>query len=116
MKWLQISKNSSRKIICITHVQHWGIFAVEIPLFHVLTARITFENIYGSITPVEGVSSTPADADGSVPAGFKVDKSVFDIPSDYEQGAAWWRDDLNGDLEESELDLVELQAELEHIP
>ena len=32
------------------------------------------------------------------------------------QGAACWRDDLNGDLEESELDLVELQAELEHIP
>ncbi|GAV01226.1 hypothetical protein RvY_11968 [Ramazzottius varieornatus] len=89
---------------------------IEIPLFHVLTARITFENIYGSFTPVDGVMSTPASEDGSVPAGCTVDESVFNIPPDYEQGAAWWQDDLNIDLQETDLDLVELQADLEHIP
>jgi len=52
---------------------------IEIPLFHVLNARITFGNIFGLTTPVEGITVVKEDNRLSC----AVDDSVFDIPSDY---------------------------------
>ncbi|OWA49954.1 Ankyrin repeat domain-containing protein 13A [Hypsibius exemplaris] len=75
---------------------------IEIPLFHVLTAKITFENIYGSLTPVESVTYTAPAEDGDLPGSCKIDDSVFQIPDDYERGEAWWRDDLAA-MEEEEV-------------
>ncbi len=62
---------------------------IEIPLFHVLNARVTFGNIFGSVDPVEGVSVVggPVVDGGENEDDRKVscvlDDSVFAIPEDY---------------------------------
>ena len=53
----------------------------EIPLFHVLNARITFGNIFGSEAAAPNVSCI-RDAEGS-PLCSVVDDSVFEAPSTY---------------------------------
>ncbi|NXK60406.1 AN13A protein, partial [Sylvietta virens] len=53
---------------------------IEIPLFHVLNARITFENVNGCRT-VERTS--PGGAQSDAGANFEVDQSVFEIPKSY---------------------------------
>ncbi|XP_072809336.1 ankyrin repeat domain-containing protein 13A isoform X1 [Vicugna pacos] len=59
---------------------------IEIPLFHVLNARITFGNVNGCSTAEETVSQ---NAEGTEPdsasplANFEVDQSVFEIPESY---------------------------------
>uniref|UniRef100_A0A8C5UF76 Ankyrin repeat domain 13A n=1 Tax=Malurus cyaneus samueli TaxID=2593467 RepID=A0A8C5UF76_9PASS len=50
---------------------------IEIPLFHVLNARITFENV-NSCRTAESTSS-----EGAQSADFEVDQSVFEIPKSY---------------------------------
>lgn len=52
---------------------------LEIPLFHVLNARITFGNIYGMDQPVDGVTFMNEDAW----RGCVVDDSVFNAPASY---------------------------------
>ncbi|XP_034252442.1 ankyrin repeat domain-containing protein 13D [Thrips palmi] len=52
---------------------------IEIPLFHVLNARITFGNIYGMDQPVDGVTFINEDAW----RGCVVDDSVFNAPASY---------------------------------
>uniref|UniRef100_A0A2P2I754 Ankyrin repeat domain-containing protein 13D-like n=1 Tax=Hirondellea gigas TaxID=1518452 RepID=A0A2P2I754_9CRUS len=52
---------------------------IEIPLFHVLTARITFGNIFGLDSGVEGVTSME---DGDRLACL-LDQDIFDPPRDY---------------------------------
>ncbi|KAJ1530836.1 hypothetical protein ONE63_005682 [Megalurothrips usitatus] len=52
---------------------------IEIPLFHVLNARITFGNIYGMDQPVDGVTFINEDTW----RGCVVDDSVFNAPSSY---------------------------------
>lgn len=66
----------------------------EVPLFHVLTAKITFDNIFGGNTPVPSVTTIPASGDS--PAACDISDSVFELPADYEISAEedWWRDDL----------------------
>ncbi|XP_053325266.1 ankyrin repeat domain-containing protein 13A [Spea bombifrons] len=60
---------------------------IEIPLFHVLNARITFGNVNACMTGEER-ASTPSTPKGSqdeaspVPK-FEVDQSVFEIPPSY---------------------------------
>ncbi|XP_004709600.1 ankyrin repeat domain-containing protein 13A [Echinops telfairi] len=60
---------------------------IEIPLFHVLNARITFGNVNGCSTSEEaaspGVDGAPANSDSPVSSGFEVDQSVFEIPESY---------------------------------
>ncbi|XP_038619460.1 ankyrin repeat domain-containing protein 13A [Tachyglossus aculeatus] len=59
---------------------------IEIPLFHVLNARITFGNVNGCSTAEEPASSSmeTAQADrATLDAGFEVDQSVFEIPESY---------------------------------
>ncbi|XP_075754970.1 ankyrin repeat domain-containing protein 13A isoform X1 [Pelodiscus sinensis] len=53
---------------------------IEIPLFHVLNARITFENVNGCRTAEERSSQTDEGAQSS---NFEVDQSVFEIPKSY---------------------------------
>ncbi|XP_043385503.1 ankyrin repeat domain-containing protein 13A isoform X4 [Chelonia mydas] len=59
---------------------------IEIPLFHVLNARITFENVNGCRTAEEISSQTAEGAQGelaSKASSFEVDQSVFEIPKSY---------------------------------
>ncbi|XP_012869888.1 PREDICTED: ankyrin repeat domain-containing protein 13A isoform X2 [Dipodomys ordii] len=57
---------------------------IEIPLFHVLNARITFGNVNGCSTAEESqnVEGTQADSASQV-TNFEVDQSVFEIPESY---------------------------------
>ena len=55
---------------------------IEIPLFHVLNARITFENV-NSCRTAERTSQTVGSAQGDSGANFEVDQSVFEIPKSY---------------------------------
>ncbi|XP_045880422.1 ankyrin repeat domain-containing protein 13A isoform X3 [Meles meles] len=59
---------------------------IEIPLFHVLNARITFGNVNGCSTAEEtgsqNVEGTQADTASHV-TNFEVDQSVFEIPDSY---------------------------------
>lgn len=52
---------------------------IEIPLFHVLNARITFGNIFASDTPIEGVTCL----DTAGPMCCTIDESCFDAPAGY---------------------------------
>ncbi|GAB1290041.1 Ankyrin repeat domain-containing protein 13A [Apodemus speciosus] len=60
---------------------------IEIPLFHVLNARITFGNVNGCSTAEESQSGEGTQADaGALPSqatNFEVDQSVFEIPESY---------------------------------
>ncbi|KAF5929213.1 hypothetical protein HPG69_019234 [Diceros bicornis minor] len=59
---------------------------IEIPLFHVLNARITFGNVNGCSTAEETVSQNAegTQADSASPVtNFEVDQSVFEIPESY---------------------------------
>lgn len=59
---------------------------IEIPLFHVLNARITFGNVNGCSTAEESASQSAegAQADpASSGTNFEVDQSVFEIPESY---------------------------------
>lgn len=65
----------------------------EIPLFHILNARITFGNIFSTDTPVERVSVMKdtvqrENEDGemifeTVISSCSVDETVFDVPEGY---------------------------------
>ncbi|XP_060468528.2 ankyrin repeat domain-containing protein 13A isoform X2 [Panthera onca] len=59
---------------------------IEIPLFHVLNARITFGNVNGCSTAEEtgsqNVEGTQVDSASQV-TDFEVDQSVFEIPESY---------------------------------
>lgn len=58
---------------------------IEIPLFHVLNARITFGNVNGCSTAEErqSVEGTQAECAASDATNFEVDQSVFEIPESY---------------------------------
>ncbi|XP_044785988.2 ankyrin repeat domain-containing protein 13A isoform X2 [Bubalus bubalis] len=59
---------------------------IEIPLFHVLNARITFGNVNGCSTAEETVSPhvEGTQPDSAAPlTNFEVDQSVFEIPESY---------------------------------
>ena len=53
----------------------------EIPLFHVINARITFSNIQALDTPVQGVTSLQEDSGRTSVA---MDEAVFEVPRAYE--------------------------------
>lgn len=55
-------------------------FILEIPLFHVLNARITFGNIFGLDSPVEGVTSV----DNGSKLSCVVDDACFQPPPSYQ--------------------------------
>ncbi|XP_054074950.1 ankyrin repeat domain-containing protein 13A isoform X2 [Rissa tridactyla] len=56
---------------------------IEIPLFHVLNARITFENVNGCRTADKTTSQMVGGAQCDSGANFEVDQSVFEIPKSY---------------------------------
>uniref|UniRef100_A0A8C5LZ03 Ankyrin repeat domain 13A n=1 Tax=Leptobrachium leishanense TaxID=445787 RepID=A0A8C5LZ03_9ANUR len=58
---------------------------IEIPLFHVLNARITFGNVNVCTTAEESAStpSTPRGSQDEASPKFEVDQSVFEIPPLY---------------------------------
>ncbi|KAM8816884.1 ankyrin repeat domain-containing protein 13A [Rhynchonycteris naso] len=59
---------------------------IEIPLFHVLNARITFGNVNGCSTAEETVAQNMdgTQANSASPGtSFEVDQSVFEIPESY---------------------------------
>ncbi|CAJ0928980.1 unnamed protein product [Ranitomeya imitator] len=58
---------------------------IEIPLFHVLNARITFGNVNTCSTAEESSPSTPSGTPDEATAApkFEVDQSVFVIPPSY---------------------------------
>ncbi len=53
----------------------------EIPIFHVLNARITFGNIFASDSPAEKVSCIK-DSEGG-PLCCVVDETIFEAPNTY---------------------------------
>ncbi len=60
---------------------------IEIPLFHVINARITFGNIFGLTSSVDGITIVKEEGNQGTPDDCRlscaVDDSVFDIPSGY---------------------------------
>uniref|UniRef100_A0A4W5QDD3 Ankyrin repeat domain 13D n=1 Tax=Hucho hucho TaxID=62062 RepID=A0A4W5QDD3_9TELE len=57
---------------------------IEIPLFHVLNARVTFSNLCGCDEPVSSVTvHTPEAPEAPPPFHCEVDPSVFQPPPDY---------------------------------
>ena len=56
-------------------------FFSEIPIFHVLNARITFGNIFASDSPAEKVSCIK-DSEGG-PLCCVVDETIFEAPNTY---------------------------------
>ena len=54
----------------------------EIPLFHVLNARITFGNIFGVDSPAPGVETVAAQGEEQLDCCV-VQESCFDAPSSY---------------------------------
>ncbi|XP_048835784.1 ankyrin repeat domain-containing protein 13A isoform X2 [Brienomyrus brachyistius] len=60
---------------------------IEIPLFHVLNARITFGNVNRCRTEdnSETIPTTEVDASATAPPLFQVCPSVFEVPAHYRQ-------------------------------
>uniref|UniRef100_A0A671VN26 Ankyrin repeat domain 13D n=1 Tax=Sparus aurata TaxID=8175 RepID=A0A671VN26_SPAAU len=58
---------------------------IEIPLFHVLNARVTFSNLCGCDEPVSSVTVTKPESseESAHPFHCEVDPSVFEPPADY---------------------------------
>lgn len=57
---------------------------IEIPLFHLLNARITFGNIFATSEAVHGVMTVPEDSESDPPRyRCSVDESCFEPPADY---------------------------------
>lgn len=56
---------------------------IEIPLFHVLNARITFGNVNRCSTLAEAPAPAPEGAPRPSASAFAVDPSVFEIPASY---------------------------------
>ncbi|XP_061458577.1 ankyrin repeat domain-containing protein 13A isoform X2 [Rhineura floridana] len=56
---------------------------IEIPLFHILNARITFGNVNSCSTVEEASPQAPAVAQQPSASAFAVDQSVFEIPKSY---------------------------------
>uniref|UniRef100_A0AAQ5XUM6 Ankyrin repeat domain-containing protein n=1 Tax=Amphiprion ocellaris TaxID=80972 RepID=A0AAQ5XUM6_AMPOC len=58
---------------------------IEIPLFHVLNARVTFSNLCGCDEPVSSVTVHKPESSEESPPPFhcEVDPSVFEPPPDY---------------------------------
>ncbi|XP_069047464.1 ankyrin repeat domain-containing protein 13D [Lepisosteus oculatus] len=63
---------------------------IEIPLFHVLNARVTFSNLCGCDEPVSSVTVCPPPPEGAAETGgtppplcCEVDPSVFEPPAEY---------------------------------
>jgi len=80
---LAISNTHFKKLKDFIHMQLPSGFPVkiEIPLFHVINARITFSNIQALDTPVPGVTSLKEE-DGRT--SVALDDAVFDVPRAYE--------------------------------
>ncbi|XP_034991056.1 ankyrin repeat domain-containing protein 13A isoform X2 [Zootoca vivipara] len=56
---------------------------IEIPLFHILNARITFGNVNGCSTAEEASPQASEGAQQPSASTFVVDQSVFEIPKSY---------------------------------
>uniref|UniRef100_A0ACB8FZM7 Ankyrin repeat domain-containing protein 13A n=2 Tax=Sphaerodactylus townsendi TaxID=933632 RepID=A0ACB8FZM7_9SAUR len=56
---------------------------IEIPLFHILNARITFGNVNSCSTMEEASPETLEGAQWQPASAFAVDQSVFEIPKSY---------------------------------
>uniref|UniRef100_A0A3Q3KXE0 Ankyrin repeat domain 13 family, member D n=1 Tax=Mastacembelus armatus TaxID=205130 RepID=A0A3Q3KXE0_9TELE len=56
---------------------------IEIPLFHVLNARVTFSNLCGCDEPVSSVTVHKSESQSPPPFNCEVDPSVFEPPADY---------------------------------
>jgi len=80
---LAISNTHFQKLKHFIHMQLPSGFPVkiEIPLFHVINARITFSNIQAIDVPVAGVTSFKEDGGRSSAA---IDDSVFEVPRAYD--------------------------------
>jgi len=80
---LAISNTHFQKLKHFIHMQLPSGFPVkiEIPLFHVINARITFSNIQALDTPVPGVTSFKEESGRSSAA---IDDSVFEVPRAYD--------------------------------
>jgi len=80
---LAISNTHFQKLKHFIHMQLPSGFPVkiEIPLFHVINAQITFSNIQALDNPVEGVTSFKEESGRSSAA---IDDSVFEVPRGYD--------------------------------
>jgi len=80
---LAISNTHFQKLKHFIHMQLPSGFPVkiEIPLFHVINAQITFSNIQALDNPVVGVTSFKEESGRSSAA---IDDSVFEVPRNYD--------------------------------
>merc|ERR1719234_1840007 len=80
---LAISNTHFQKLKHFIHMQLPSGFPVkiEIPLFHVINAQITFSNIQALDNPVGGVTSFKEESGHSSAA---IDDSVFEVPRSYD--------------------------------
>jgi len=80
---LAISNTHFQKLKHFIHMQLPSGFPVkiEIPLFHVINAQITFSNIQALDNPVGGVTSFKEESGRSSAA---IDDSVFEVPRSYD--------------------------------
>ena len=63
------------------HKSTYKIIVIEIPLFHVVNARITFSNIQALDIPHQGVTNIKEE---SGRFSVAIDDAVFDIPRSYD--------------------------------
>lgn len=84
---------------------------VEIPLFHILNACVTFGNVFALETPVPNVEQIREDNDERL--ACVIDDSCFDIPSHYINRGADYRRQMTFDDEDDLLQYAIQQSLME---
>lgn len=83
---------------------------VEIPLFHVLNALITFGNVFGLENPVEHVNNIKEDDDRLT---CVIDDLCFEVPPNYENRAGDYRRQVGFEDEDELMEYAIRQSMIE---
>lgn len=86
---------------------------VEIPLFHVLNACVTFGNVFGLETPVKNVQQIREENTDAERLSCIIDDSCFDIPPNYTNKNADYRRQMTFEDEDDLLQYAIQQSLME---